>query len=75
MRRGGSALDVAVATTSAQGVVDTAMRGIGGKGEITVYGAQTGERTLFRLRLEVGSQTRPDLFASDFNKREEAIGN
>ena len=43
LRLGGNAMDAAVAASFAQGVTNPMLCGIGGKGVMTVYQAETGE--------------------------------
>jgi gamma-glutamyltranspeptidase/glutathione hydrolase len=66
LRRGGNAMDAAVATSFAQGVANPMLCGIGGSGVMTVYRAATGEMTGIRFWGEAGSRAHPALFASDY---------
>ena len=64
LRRGGNAMDAAVATAFAQGVTDPIMCGVGGKGVMTIYWAQTGQMNNIRFWGKAGAKALPDVYAS-----------
>jgi gamma-glutamyltranspeptidase/glutathione hydrolase len=73
LRRGGNAMDAAVAASFAQGVTNPMLCGIGGKGVMTAYRAQTGEMTNIRFWGVAGSKAHPDIFAADYLGQEGAV--
>lgn len=75
IRRGGNAVDAAVAAAFVQCVTNPAMCGIGGKGVMTAYFAQSGEMTNLRFWGKAGSRAQPDIFANDFLGQEGAVTN
>jgi gamma-glutamyltranspeptidase/glutathione hydrolase len=66
LRRGGNAMDAAVAAAFAQGVVNPMLCGIGGKGVLTAFNSATGEKVSHRFWGAAGSKARPDIFADDY---------
>ncbi len=75
LRRGGNVMDAAVAASFAQGVTNPMLCGIGGKGVMTVYQAETGETAGIRFWGEAGSKARPDVFAADYLGQDGAVTN
>ncbi|MDX9831650.1 MAG: gamma-glutamyltransferase [Anaerolineae bacterium] len=73
LRRGGNAMDAAVAASFAQGVTNPMLCGIGGKGVMTVYRAATGEMAGLRFWGEAGSKAHAALFAGDYVGQEGAV--
>ncbi|HSJ52141.1 MAG TPA: gamma-glutamyltransferase, partial [Anaerolineae bacterium] len=73
LRRGGNAMDAAVAASFAQGVTNPMLCGIGGKGVMTVYHAATGEMSGIRFWGEAGSKAHAALFAADYAGQEGAV--
>jgi gamma-glutamyltranspeptidase/glutathione hydrolase len=65
LREGGNALDAAIATALAQGIVDPCNGGIGGFGCMLVHDAARGRTTAISYHGRAGSKARPDEFASD----------
>lgn len=62
---GGNALDAAIATAFAQGVVDPFNGGIGGFGCMLVHDARNRRTTAVSYHGRAGSKARPDVFADD----------
>ena len=62
LRRGGNAVDAAVAAAFAQGVVNPMACGLGGTAEINVYASRSGEHALVRELDGAGSRAHPDAF-------------
>lgn len=73
-RQGGNAVDAAVATAFAQGVVNPLLCGIGGNGCMNVYDASTGVNEMVYFRCPAGSRAHPDVFADKFVGRAEQVG-
>ncbi len=65
LRQGGNALDAAIATALAQGVVDPCNGGIGGFGCMLVHDAATATTSSISYHGRAGSRARPDVFAED----------
>lgn len=65
LREGGNAIDAALATAFAQGVVDPFMGGIGGFGCICVHSVAAGKTETIGFHGRAGSLARPDIFAND----------
>lgn len=62
---GGSAVDAAIATAFAQGVVGPKLTGIGGMGVLTVFDAGAGSAGSIRFWGTAGSKARADEFEAD----------
>jgi len=65
LRAGGNALDAAIATAFAQGIVDPCNGGIGGFGTMLVHDAAKGKTVAYGYHGRAGSKARPDVFAKD----------
>lgn len=65
LRAGGNAIDAAIATALAQGVVDPFMGGVGGFGCLCAYSADRGRVATVNFHGRAGSRARPDIFAED----------
>lgn len=63
--QGGNAIDAAIATAFAQGLVDPMMSGIGGNGTLHVYSAKTGEDLCIDFYGRVPLKATPDMFEKD----------
>ena len=63
LRAGGNAVDAALATGFAQGIVDPLMGGIGGFGCLLIHSADTQKTTAIGFHGRAGSQARPDIFS------------
>jgi len=70
LRRGGNAMDAAVAAAFAQAVVDPLHCGIGGVGVLVAHAARTGQTCCIRFWGPVGSLASPDMFAKDLIQAE-----
>ena len=60
LRRGGNAVDAAVATALVQGVIDPMMCGIGGSGIMLVHLAEGSRQEVVEFYARAGSGVRPD---------------
>ncbi len=63
LRAGGNALDAALATAFAQGIVDPFNCGIGGFGTMLVHDGPTGKTVAYSYHGRAGSLAHPDVFA------------
>ena len=63
LRAGGNALDAAIATALAQGIVDPFNCGIGGFGTMLVHDGASGKTVAFSYHGRAGSLAMPDVFA------------
>lgn len=66
LRRGGNAMDAAVAASFAQGVVNPMLCGIGGKGVMTGFNSASGEKVCLRFWGAAGSRAVPDVYLDDY---------
>jgi len=62
LQRGGNAVDAAVTMALVQGVVDPLNCGIGGFGNMHIYGAERGEDVLLDFTSRAGSKATPDMW-------------
>lgn len=62
-RRGGSAVDAALATAYAQAVVSPAMTSLGGNGILILFHAPTGRNVVVDFLGRAGAGARPEMFA------------
>ncbi len=65
LRSGGNAIDAAIATALAQGVVDPFMGGIGGFGCLCVHDARNGRTQTVGFHGKAGSRAHPSIFEND----------
>lgn len=65
LREGGNAVDAAIATALAQGIVDPCNGGIGGFGCMLVHDAAKGVTRAISYHGRAGSRALPDVFAAD----------
>lgn len=65
LRDGGNAIDAAIATALAQGIVDPFMGGIGGFGCLIVHSADRNRTETIGFHGKAGSLARPDIFEAD----------
>ena len=71
MKKGGNAIDAAVATALALNVVEFNANGIGGGGFTTFYSAKTKEVICIDYREQAPASATKDMFASEQAKKEE----
>ncbi|MGH7554348.1 MAG: gamma-glutamyltransferase [Longimicrobiales bacterium] len=64
LRRGGNAIDAAIATAFAQMIVTPFSCGVGGFGCMLVHSAQDGKTTMVDFHARAGSRASPDVYAS-----------
>jgi gamma-glutamyltranspeptidase / glutathione hydrolase len=65
LAEGGNALDAAIATAFAQGIVDPFNGGIGGFGCMLIHDARSRRTSAIGYHGRAGSKARPDVFAAD----------
>lgn len=65
LREGGNAIDAALATAFAQGIVDPFMGGIGGFGCLCLHSAEAGKTVSIGFHGKAGSKAVPDIFQAD----------
>src|SRR5690606_4310689 len=65
LRRGGSAVDAAVAVQAVLGLVEPQSSGLGGGGFMVHYDAETAEVTVYDGRETAPASAMPDLFLDD----------
>lgn len=70
MKKGGNAIDAAVATAMALNVVEPTFSGMGGGGFMVIRFAKTGETVVLDYREVAPNSARKDMFASDQAKKE-----
>jgi len=63
LKLGGNAIDAAVATALAQGIVDPCNGGIGGFGSMLIHHAESGTTTAIGYHGRAGSRAFPEVFA------------
>ena len=62
LRAGGNAVDAAVATAFAESVVNPAMTGIGGGGNMVIFLAERGETVAIEYGMRSPASVRPDMY-------------
>ncbi|MDV2684468.1 gamma-glutamyltransferase [Alkalihalophilus lindianensis] len=65
LKKGGNAMDAAIAVQFALNVVEPMMSGIGGGGFMMVYEAETGETTIVNSRERAPAGVDPEMFLTD----------
>jgi gamma-glutamyltranspeptidase/glutathione hydrolase len=66
---GGNAIDAAIATAFAQGVVDPQMTSIGGMGTLQVFSARKGEHIVIEFLGRAPLKATPDMFVGKVKRR------
>jgi len=69
LRKGGNAIDAAIATAWAQGIVDPFVAGPGGFGCLLVYSSKERKATMIDFHGRCGSKATPDLFQKAYEGR------